>query len=50
MTIVKFSFASKWNRDAVNYLVDVGHIYSTIDENHYKSAQNYWKHGSQLFQ
>ncbi|KAJ3698736.1 hypothetical protein LUZ61_002441 [Rhynchospora tenuis] len=27
--------------EAVNYLVDVGHIYSTIDENHYKSAQNY---------
>ncbi|KAF3327458.1 replication protein A subunit A-like protein [Carex littledalei] len=27
--------------DAINYLVDVGHIYSTIDENHYKSAQNY---------
>ncbi|KAJ3696217.1 hypothetical protein LUZ60_001594 [Juncus effusus] len=27
--------------EAINYLVDVGHIYSTIDESHFKSAHNY---------
>ncbi|KAJ4763671.1 Replication protein A 32 kDa subunit A [Rhynchospora pubera] len=37
----KLNMPRKKILDAVNYLVDVGHIYSTIDENHYKSAQNY---------
>ncbi|XP_038974489.1 replication protein A 32 kDa subunit B-like [Phoenix dactylifera] len=27
-------------KDAIDYHVDVGHIYSTIDDNHYKSACN----------
>lgn len=27
-------------RDAIEYHVDIGNIYSTIDENHYKSACN----------
>ncbi|XP_028553704.1 replication protein A 32 kDa subunit A isoform X5 [Dendrobium catenatum] len=26
--------------EAINYLVDVGHIYSTVDEYHFKSANN----------
>lgn len=30
-------------RDAIEYHVDIGNIYSTIDENHYKSACNGWK-------
>jgi replication factor A2 len=25
---------------AIDYLADIGHIYSTIDESHYKSAFN----------
>ncbi|KAK1317675.1 Replication protein A 32 kDa subunit A [Acorus calamus] len=27
-------------KDAINYHVDIGHIYSTIDDNHFKSACN----------
>lgn len=27
-------------RVAIDYLADIGHIYSTIDESHYKSAFN----------
>lgn len=27
-------------RDVVEHLISEGHIYSTIDDNHYKSAAN----------
>lgn len=31
-----------FSREAIHYHVDVGHIYSTIDDDHYKSAMNGW--------
>ncbi|XP_006648165.1 replication protein A 32 kDa subunit A [Oryza brachyantha] len=38
--VKRFRLPTPKIREAVDYLVDVGHIYSTIDDFHYKSAFN----------